>query len=98
MLGLPKNTSTPLATARGLDGDGTPAATGPPVVGPRPRAYIVRGSSRLAGLSLFTKWPSWWNNANWPLVSTRTAGAALETASVWDADGACLAIECTTSG
>src|ERR1700738_1415693 len=97
-LGLPKKTSTAPVTASGLDGDGAPAVTGPPVVGPRPTAYMVRCSSRLAGLSLFPKLPSACTRAIWPAVGTRTAGAYLETVSCCDTDAACLAIDRTMRG
>ena len=95
-LGLPKNTSTAPVTASGLDGEGAPAVTAPPVVGPSPTAYNTSGSSRLAGWSLFTSFPSAWNNASCPVLSTRTARAYLETVSDCEADAACLAIERTT--
>src|SRR5580692_3463822 len=96
--GLPKNTCTAPVTASGLVGDTLPVVTAPPVVAPRPVAYIVNGSSRVAGLFLFTYCPFAWNSANCPVLSTNTAGAYFATVTFSDVDAARFAIERTTSG
>src|ERR1035441_5591669 len=58
---------------------------------------MVRGSSRLPGLYLSSRVPSWWKIAG-PLASTKTAGAYLETVTVAAGEASWLAIERTTRG
>src|ERR1700722_9672265 len=96
--GSPKTTCTGALTASGLVGDTLPAVTAPPVVAPRPVAYIVNGSSRVAGLCWFTYCPFAWNSASWPVLSTNTAGAYFATVTFSDVDSARFAIERTTNG
>src|SRR5580658_5541055 len=91
--GSPKYTATGALTASGLVGD-----TLPPVTAPKPVAYIVNCSSRVAGLSLFTYCPLEWKIAAWPLLLTNTAGAYLATVTFSDADSARFAMERTTTG
>src|ERR1051325_6937263 len=97
MVGSPKNSVTGTVTARGLDGEGFPAVTRPPVVVPRPVAKIVSGSSREAGCDLSTRLPSLWKMAG-PLASTKIAGAYFETVTVTVPEAPCPLMGRTTSG
>src|SRR5215831_1553392 len=95
--GLPKYTFTGAVTASGLEGDGIPAVTFPPVVVPNPVAYIVSFSSRLPGLSLLTRLPSACRISG-PSASTNTAGAYFATVRVAAADAPCPVNDLTTTG